>query len=76
MKMEREREWDRPAMWACLMPFLESHSARTLVMGCGGNATEKGNSELYVDIVVMCWWFAPELRWMLVGWARRDLLDL
>jgi hypothetical protein len=31
---ERQREWgDRPAMWACLMPFLESHLARTLVMG-------------------------------------------
>jgi len=40
-------------MCACLMPFLESHSARTLVIACGGKAMLNGNSALYLDIVVM-----------------------
>lgn len=42
-----------PAMWHCLMSCLESHSAKTLVIGWGGKATEKGKSPLYRDMVVI-----------------------
>lgn len=35
-----------PAMWHWLIPFIESHSARTFFIPCGGKATSKGNSAL------------------------------
>lgn len=44
---------NRPAIWACLTACFASHSARTLVMGCGGKAIGNGKSALYRDMVVM-----------------------
>ena len=41
-------------MLACLTPLLEIHSTRTSVMRRGGQATVKGNSALYLDILVTC----------------------
>ncbi|SRR5258706_8619946 len=52
---QTREEVNTPAIWHCFTPFLASHSARTSVMPCGGNATGKVNSVLYRDMVVMCY---------------------
>ena len=47
--------FNTPAIWHCFTPFLESHSASTSAIPCGGKAVGKGNSVLYRDMVVICY---------------------
>jgi hypothetical protein len=69
-RTKKEAIYNIPAIWHCLRPCKPSHSARTFVMGCGGNATGNGNSALYRDIVVICYIF--DGRRVQVG-QRKDM---